>query len=430
MTNYSYDMLLRNARPVFPLGKIRESMDIGIRNGIIAELGPGLDPSAAAQVMDIKGALVSPGFVETHAYIEYAFASGEMVERANRSVVEALNGSAALLNICPDPEREFLDRMNRALEKYAANGTTHLRVALLPCSAMIGLRAFHKAKEMWVGRMDLYVTVPYEERYSKEWEEFAVAGLIDAAGCWPDIRWDDGGVAHPLLDIEKLRKTIDLAAKYRLPIDIDCTPVPGSRNIASFDFAAGRALPANAFTGKPADPDHPLFYGRINCCHADTLGDQGLDSDLGDQAIYKCAKTYVNYTAMTTDAMALAQENRRSLSPVRSFLNAGVNVSVSCGHFRDLFHPFGNGDLLEELLTTAQAHQVGTRGDMEKFFEFITYNPAKTLQLEGYGLLPGCKADLVVLNASTIQDAIISQPIRRYVFKAGKLVAENADGGR
>ena len=152
MTNHSYDLLLRNARPVFPLGKMREAMDIGIRDGRIVDLGSALDPAAAAKTIDLSGALVSPGFVETHAYIECAFAAGEADARANRPTHEALNRSLAFLRRCADPEAEILNRMNRALEKYSANGTTYLRAALLPCMPMTSLRAFHKAKELWKDR--------------------------------------------------------------------------------------------------------------------------------------------------------------------------------------------------------------------------------------------------------------------------------------
>ena len=52
-------------------------------------------------------------------------------------------------------------------------------------------------------------------------------------------------------------------------------------------------------------------------------------------------------------------------------------------------------------------------------------NAARALGLEEYGLGVGCAADLVVLEAASPSDAIVSQAEKRYVFKQGRLVASS-----
>lgn len=53
----------------------------------------------------------------------------------------------------------------------------------------------------------------------------------------------------------------------------------------------------------------------------------------------------------------------------------------------------------------------------------ITTNPAEALGLEGYGLEPGCRADLCVFAAPTGMDAIRLVAPRQLVLRAGKVVA-------
>jgi cytosine deaminase len=59
------DLILRNARKV---GAEHELTDIGIAEGRIAAIAPGL--AAEGDSIDLGGRLVSPGFVETHIHLD------------------------------------------------------------------------------------------------------------------------------------------------------------------------------------------------------------------------------------------------------------------------------------------------------------------------------------------------------------------------
>ena len=56
----------------------------------------------------------------------------------------------------------------------------------------------------------------------------------------------------------------------------------------------------------------------------------------------------------------------------------------------------------------------------------VTENPATILGLEGYGLAPGCFADLVVLQARDPVDAIRRRARRLQVLRRGRVVATTA----
>ena len=60
---------------------------------------------------------------------------------------------------------------------------------------------------------------------------------------------------------------------------------------------------------------------------------------------------------------------------------------------------------------------------IETVFDMITMNGAKTLGLADYGLEPGCRADVVVLDCAHPRDAIQFQVDRVHVITNGRPVA-------
>ena len=61
---------------------------------------------------------------------------------------------------------------------------------------------------------------------------------------------------------------------------------------------------------------------------------------------------------------------------------------------------------------------------MRQIYEAVTYNGAKVMGLEGYGLEPGCCADIVILQAADIHEALRLKPARLYVIRRGKVIAQ------
>jgi cytosine deaminase len=49
--------------------------------------------------------------------------------------------------------------------------------------------------------------------------------------------------------------------------------------------------------------------------------------------------------------------------------------------------------------------------------------------VEGYGLEKGCQADFVTLDVCHVEEAVVARPVRRSVYKAGRLVACGGDFG-
>jgi cytosine deaminase len=55
----------------------------------------------------------------------------------------------------------------------------------------------------------------------------------------------------------------------------------------------------------------------------------------------------------------------------------------------------------------------------------ITTDANKVLNLPSYGLEEGCDANLVLIEAKNIREAIALAPNRPYVIREGKVIVEN-----
>ena len=68
---------------------------------------------------------------------------------------------------------------------------------------------------------------------------------------------------------------------------------------------------------------------------------------------------------------------------------------------------------------------MGFDEELERIFELGTTHAAKALRIDrDYGIEEGKRADLVVLEAPSVPEAIRLQPRRRAVIKRGKLVVD------
>jgi cytosine/creatinine deaminase len=102
-----------------------------------------------------------------------------------------------------------------------------------------------------------------------------------------------------------------------------------------------------------------------------------------------------------------------------------AGVTIACGHdgIRDLWSPFGSGDMLERAMHLAYRSTFRRDEEIEMALEAATYGGARALGLQAYGLETGARADIVVVDAITAAEAVVTHPVRDLVVKAGRIVA-------
>ncbi len=73
--NEPFDLLLRGGHVICPASGLDGVMDVAIRDGRIAAVRPDILPTSAKDVIDVRGRLVLPGMIDTHAHV-YKYVSG------------------------------------------------------------------------------------------------------------------------------------------------------------------------------------------------------------------------------------------------------------------------------------------------------------------------------------------------------------------
>ena len=92
----------------------------------------------------------------------------------------------------------------------------------------------------------------------------------------------------------------------------------------------------------------------------------------------------------------------------------------------DPWYSFGSHDMLEVAHMGLHVAQMTGVDQMHRMFDAVTCNGAKAMGLEGYGLEPGCHADVVILQAADLQEALRLKPARLFVIRRGNVIAETS----
>jgi cytosine deaminase len=112
------------------------------------------------------------------------------------------------------------------------------------------------------------------------------------------------------------------------------------------------------------------------------------------------------------------------MTRVPELLAAGVPVAFGHDCVMDPWYGLGSGDMLEVAHMGLHVAQMTGQAAMRQCFQAVTDAPARILGLQGYGIAPGCRADLVWLDASDPVEAIRLRAARRLVLRAGQVVSE------
>ena len=103
----------------------------------------------------------------------------------------------------------------------------------------------------------------------------------------------------------------------------------------------------------------------------------------------------------------------------------GIPAALGQDCVMDPWYSLGSGDMLEVAHMAVHVGQLTSYDAMRRCFESVTLVPAGILGLEGYGLEPGCRADMVILEARDPAEAIRLKAARLYVLRAGRVIAQS-----
>ncbi|KUO49397.1 MAG: hypothetical protein APF76_08475 [Desulfitibacter sp. BRH_c19] len=399
------DILIKQAN-IF--GEV-EQLDIGICHAKVSLKESDIKVNAK-EIIDGKDKLVIPGFVDSHTHLEKALLD-DHVSNHSGTLQEAIENFKVYFKTVD--EENFYERAKKALEKAIVGGTTTLR-SHISVSKELKFKAIAPLLELKKDMAD-YITLevvafatPFPDVLDKEnlsrLEKALEKGATVLGGC-PTLAPN-----HK----EFIDTFFELAIANNCPLDfhVDESDEP---NIQALEYLAEKTIKEG-------------YEGKVTAGHCCSLS--AVDDDTAMRVILKVKEAGITIVTLPSANLYLMGRNdcqpiRRGITRVRELLDNQVNVAYSSDNLRDPFRPFGNFDMLEEALLMAQVAQMGREIDFENILKMGTYNAAKGMGLVDYGLEVGNTANLVLLDASSAKDAIISQANKSHIIKNGKIVAKN-----
>jgi len=404
------DILIRNAFVIDTHAKV----DFGVKDGKIVERGRNLQfPSS--QEINVEGRLVIPGFVDPHVHLDIALMNPwENPGRKERFVDTRKPNREIERRRKKFTHESIKERARAALAMASRHGVTAVR-AQCHVDTEIGLKhlqALHEIKDEYAGRVTIQIVAFPQQGLLKN------RGTVDlfreALESGADIM---GGAPNHDPDMKAhVDIAFELAMEYDVDLDIhaDLGLLPeATLEDLEVVYIARQAMQKG-------------YEGRVTVGHACTLG--SAPPQVAEKAIDLIKEAKMSIISQP-DLYRLARGDafnvRRGLTRVVELLKAGVNVTYASNNIRDGYRPMGNFDPLEEALILSYGAHMDTVEDYNTLLNMSTFNGARAIGLEEHGLEVGCKADFVVLDAPSPSAAVIGQVEKRYVYKSGKLMAEN-----
>src|SRR4051812_48510514 len=401
------DLLITNA--TLPDG--RTGMSVAVQGGKITEVTAGLQ-APARETVDARGCLLSPPFCDPHFHMDATLSYG--LPRVNESGT-LLEGIALWGELKPLLKAE--DLIARALaycDWAVARGLLAIRshvdtsdASLLPVEALLDV------KRRVADYLDLQLVAFPQDGVLRS--PGGVANLRRALDLGVDIV---GGIPHFERTTAEggasVKLLCELAAERGKLVDMHCdeSDDPLSRHIETLAFEAQRLG----------------LQGRVNGSHCTSM--HSMDNYYASKLLPLIAESGVSVVAnplinITLQGRHDSYPKRRGMTRVPELLAAGVNVAFGHDCVMDPWYGLGSGDMLEVAHMGLHVAQMTSQKGIRACYEAVTTNAAKVMQLDGYGIAPGRRADFVLLQARDPIEAIRLRATRLKVFRAGKVIASS-----
>lgn len=386
------ELLLTNVRPMGGA-----TGEIAIRDGRIVA-GP---LPAGAPTLDGGGRLVLPGLVEAHTHLDKSLLGMPWYKNeVGPRLIDKIDNERTQRRILPiDPHRQS----GRQVALSVSHGSTHIRthVDVDTEIGVAGIEGLLRTRAELADYIDIdIVAFPQSGMLVRPG---TLALMEDALRLGAETV---GGLDPCAIDRDPkghLDAIFGLAEKHGRGIDIHLHE-PGEMGIFSTELIIERTR-AHGMAGK------------VIISHAFCLGMP--DAAVVDPIIAALAEAGI---AIMTTAPA-----SRPVPPVKRLAQAGVVVCAGSDGIRDTWGPYGNADMLERGMFVGLRNNFRHNDELPLALACVTTGGATALALQGYGLEVGCKADMVLVDAETIAEAVAQRPGNRTVIKRGRVVA---DGGK
>jgi len=393
MTN---ELLLRNVRPM-----AKSTVDILIRGGKIVDIGPTLnvDHWDHCEVIDGNNAIALPGLVEAHTHLDKSLLGLPWYrnEVGPRLIDKIENERQVKHQLGIEPQRQSERQSILSVSK----GSTHIRshVDVDTQDGLKGVVGVATTREKLRELIDIEIVVFPQSGLlirpgTVELMDEALSNGADVVGGIDPAGMDRDPKGH-------IDTVFKLAEKHGKPVDIHLHEA-GELGGFSMELIIERTKALS-------------MQGKVTISHAFCLGmdNQHYVAQLIEQLVH----TQIHI--MTTGPAS------RPAPPVKALRAAGVIVCSGSDGIRDTWGPYGNTDMLERAMFIGLRNNFRRDDEVEQALDVCTQGGAQVMALPDYGLDMGCQADVVLIEAETLAEAVAVHPTRKLVLKRGKIVARD-----
>jgi cytosine deaminase len=394
------DLIIRNVR--LPNRPPEEAWDIGAAGGKIVAIDRGL--AGAADTYDAGGRLACAGLIETHIHLD----KSRIIDRCPPEAAREIGPMRQVATLKPSfTVEDVRARAERTLVECILNGATRMRtqVEVDPAIGMRGFDAVQSLIDDYSWAIDIEICVFPQDGLTNYpgTDELLVEGLKRGArviGGAPRYDTDAAG---------QLRRIFELGREYDVDIDLhlDVGNTPEAMHIyyvcelTEQYRRGGRVVVGHTAKLSTMPPDQLAALAR-------RLADIGI------------AVTVLPATDLYLMGRDQDHNVRRGVADANFLVAHGVNCSLSTNNVLNPATPYGDCSLIRMANLYANVLQVAGPVQLRECFAMLTERSARLLNLADYGLAVGGPADIVVIDATTPEQAIaeIRQPLA--VYKRGR----------
>lgn len=396
------------------LGNATELMNIRVENGKFEDIAADLNPCPNEEVLDCKGKMALPPFVESHVHLDTCLTAGRPRWNLSGTLFEGIQ--------CWEEYKPFLtrqevkERVNKAVRMQASNGIQYVRTHVdINDPKLTALEAILELREEIRDFMDIQI-VAFPQygilSYPKGTEllEQALKMGADAAGAIPHFEFTRE------YSVESLNICFKLAQKYGKLIDVHCDEIDDEAS-RSLETVAARAYETGMKDMVTAS--HTTAMHSYNNAYVIRLMRILQMSDINFVA-NPCVNVHLGGRADT-------YPKRRSMTRVKELTETGINVSFGSDDIFDPWNPLGNAKMRDQVFMGLYTGHMLGYDEIVNSYKFVTTNAARTLHLgDRYGIKPGNDANFVIMDAQNWYDALNYDSAVLYNYRKGKLIASTA----
>ncbi len=397
------------------------TQNILAENGVITKVSSDIPSVKVDKIYDFEHGLLTPALVNVHTHLDKSNLS-EVVVNESGSIGEARSKLLAYKSNMT--VEDIKERAREVVLDSLKNGVLFLRTHV-DVDPIIGLKsviALNEIKNEFKDLIKIQIVAFPQEGISEAPGTFdlldtAMSSGADLIGGHLSIAKDFGEHSERMFELaEKHGCDIDVHVDY----DID-------RDYSIYrQFEDGSSWPKElGIVDLAMCKKRRGFKRQVTASHL--CGLSAANPEDAKRIIDLIYEQNINVVALAPNNMYCNGRNdrnniRRGVTLVKPLIARGINTSFGPDNIRDAFNPLGSPDMIINGIITAYACHFSNRQDYENLFNMFTYNAAKIMGLQHYGVTEGCNADFTIFRSDTPEKILARAEKPIALFRRGELV--------